>query len=60
MAIMNALGTILAMVAFFGIVWWAFSSRRKKANEEAANLPFELPDEGTLGQQEDSDEVKKS
>ena len=59
MAIMNALGTILAMVAFFGIVWWAFSSRRKKANEEAANLPFELPDEGTLGQQEDSDEVKK-
>jgi len=60
MAIMNAIGTILAMVVFFGIVWWAFSSRRKKANEEAANLPFELPDEGTLGQQEDSDEVKKS
>ena len=60
MAIMNAIGTILAMIAFFGIVWWAFSSRRKKANEEAANLPFELPDEGTLGQQEDSDKVKKS
>jgi cytochrome c oxidase cbb3-type subunit 4 len=60
MAIMNAIGTILAMVLFFGIVWWAFSSRRKKANEEAANLPFELPDEGTLGQKEDSDEVKKS
>jgi len=60
MAIMNAIGTILAMVVFFGIVWWAFSSRRKKANEEAANLPFELPDEGTLGQKEDSDEVKKS
>jgi len=60
MAIMNAIGTILAMVVFFGIVWWAFSSRRKKANEEAANLPFELPDEGTLGQKEDSDKVKKS
>jgi cytochrome c oxidase cbb3-type subunit IV len=60
MAIMNAIGTILAMIAFFGIVWWAFSARRKKANDEAANLPFELPDEGTLGQQKDSDEVKKS
>jgi cytochrome c oxidase cbb3-type subunit 4 len=60
MAIMNAIGTVLAMVLFFGIVWWAFSSKRKKANEEAANLPFDLPDESTLNQENKSDEVRKS
>lgn len=60
MAILNAIGTVLAMAVFFGIVWWAFSSRRKQANEEAANLPFELPDEGTISQQDNDDEVKKS
>jgi cytochrome c oxidase cbb3-type subunit 4 len=60
MAIMNAIGTILAMVLFFGIVWWAFSSKRKKANEDAANLPFDLPDEGKMNQPNNGDEVKKS
>ena len=59
MAIMNAMGTILAMVLFFGIVWWAFSSRRKKANDEAAHIPFDLPDESTLNQKNPADEVKK-
>lgn len=60
MAILNAIGTVLAMLVFFGIVWWAFSSKRKKANDEAANLPFDLPDESTLGEQGKIDEVKKS
>jgi cytochrome c oxidase cbb3-type subunit 4 len=45
-AYLNAFSTILAMITFFGIVWWAFSSNRKKANQEAAMLPFALPDEG--------------
>jgi cytochrome c oxidase cbb3-type subunit IV len=60
MAMVNAIGTILAMIVFFGIVWWAFSSKRKKANEDAANLPFDLPDEATINQNNDNDEVKKS
>jgi len=60
MAIMNAIGIVLAMIVFFGIVWWAFSPKTKKANDEAANLPFELPDESTLSQEGKSDEVKKS
>lgn len=60
MAIMNAIGTILAMVLFFGIIWWAFSKGRKKANEEAAHLPFDLPDEATVARQKDKQEVKKS
>lgn len=46
MAYMNAIATVLAMIVFFGIVWWAFSPRRKKANDEAAHIPFDLPDEG--------------
>jgi cytochrome c oxidase cbb3-type subunit 4 len=47
MIALNVIGTILSMVVFFGIIWWAFSKKRKEANEEAANLPFDLPDEGS-------------
>jgi len=45
-AYLNAFATILAMGLFFGIVWWAYSSGRQQANQEAAMLPFVLPDEG--------------
>ncbi|HUH60458.1 MAG TPA: CcoQ/FixQ family Cbb3-type cytochrome c oxidase assembly chaperone [Candidimonas sp.] len=45
MAMLNAIGTIVAMLAFLGIVWWAFSGGRAKANHEASMLPFALPDE---------------
>lgn len=47
MAILNAIGTVLSMLVFFGIIAWAFSKNRKQANEQAAHLPFDLPDEGT-------------
>jgi cytochrome c oxidase cbb3-type subunit 4 len=53
MAYLNAIATVLAMLTFFGIIWWAFSKGRKKANEEAANLPFVLPDEGAKEQKEE-------
>ena len=46
LAFLNAIATVVAMLTFFGIIWWAFSKGRKQANEEAANLPFVLPDEG--------------
>ena len=32
--------TALALVAFIGVFFWAWSSKRKGAFEEAANLPF--------------------
>lgn len=32
--------TTLLLIAFIGIVIWAFSKRRKKSFDEAANLPF--------------------
>jgi cytochrome c oxidase cbb3-type subunit 4 len=37
--------TVLAFVAFLGIVAWAWGSGRRKAFDEAANAPFALPDE---------------
>jgi len=32
--------TAVLMVSFIGIVIWAYSKRRKKPFDEAANLPF--------------------
>ena len=46
LAYLNALATGLAMLTFFGIIWWAFSKGRQEANREASLLPFALPDEG--------------
>ncbi|AHL75168.1 cytochrome oxidase [Stutzerimonas stutzeri] len=37
---LRGLGTILVFVAFVGLVLWAYSSKRKKSFDEAANLPF--------------------
>ena len=38
---LRSLFTVLAFACFVGIVAWAYSSRRKEAYEEAANLPLE-------------------
>ncbi|WP_028357901.1 CcoQ/FixQ family Cbb3-type cytochrome c oxidase assembly chaperone [Brackiella oedipodis] len=48
MAILNGIVTIMGMVLFIGIVWWAYSAGRKRANEEASMLPFSLEDEADL------------
>ena len=37
---LGAISTVLVMIAFFGVCWWAFSPKRKKRFEEDANLPF--------------------
>lgn len=42
---LRALITVLAFIAFIGIVWWAYSDRRKAAYEEAARLPLEEDDD---------------
>jgi cytochrome c oxidase cbb3-type subunit 4 len=44
-AFLSATSTILGLVFFVGIVLWAWSAHRKTANDESANLPFDLPDE---------------
>jgi len=33
--------TLIIMAMFIGIIWWAFSAHRKKANDEASHLPFD-------------------
>ncbi len=37
---LRSLTTVLTMAFFFGIVWWAYSSRHKQAFEEAGRLPL--------------------
>ena len=37
---LRALSTVLVAIAFVGICWWAFSPKRKKKFDEAAQLPF--------------------
>ena len=32
--------TVILLILFLGIVFWAYSKRRKKSFDEAANLPF--------------------
>jgi cytochrome c oxidase cbb3-type subunit IV len=38
---LRSITTVLALVAFLGIVFWAWSRRRRADFEQAANLPFE-------------------
>lgn len=40
----RAVMTVVSFVTFLGIVFWAYSGRRKRAFEEAANLPFDHDD----------------
>ncbi|WIM05571.1 MAG: cbb3-type cytochrome c oxidase subunit 3 [Candidatus Nitricoxidivorans perseverans] len=50
---LRSIFTVLAFVMFVGIVWWAYSGRRKQAYEEAAQLPLndndDLPSIGCGG-----------
>ena len=39
--ILRSITTVAALVAFLGIVWWAWSKNRKADFDEAARLPFE-------------------
>ena len=38
---LRSLFTVLAFIAFIGIVWWAYSDRRKASYDEAAMLPLD-------------------
>lgn len=46
MGTFRGLLTLVLLMAFLGITWWAYSKRRKKEFDEAANLPFADDDEG--------------
>ncbi len=38
---LRSISTVLAFVSFLGIVWWAYSDRRKDSYEAAAMLPLD-------------------
>jgi cytochrome c oxidase cbb3-type subunit 4 len=38
---LRSIFTVLAFIAFIGIVWWAYSDRRKQTYDEAAMLPLD-------------------
>lgn len=42
---LSGIVTIVSMIVFAGICWWAWSAARQPANRESAMLPFALPDE---------------
>lgn len=37
---LRGLATVFALIAFVSVCLWAYSSRRKKDFDSAANLPF--------------------
>jgi cytochrome c oxidase cbb3-type subunit 4 len=37
----RGLATLLALLAFVGVIWWAWSGRQKRAFDEAARMPLE-------------------
>jgi cytochrome c oxidase cbb3-type subunit 4 len=48
MEIYSTMASVFTVVSFFvfvGIVFWAYSARRRRSFEEAANEPFALPDD---------------
>lgn len=45
MDLLNGIATLIALLTFIGIIWWAFSRSRAKANRDASLLPFAQPDE---------------
>ena len=52
LAIINGVATVVALLTFLGIVWWAFSRGRAEANHEASMLPFAVPDERLMNKNE--------
>ncbi len=38
--IIRGIATLLALLAFLGVVWWAYSGKNKERFEEDALLPF--------------------
>lgn len=47
-ATFSSILTVLAVVSFAGIIAWTMSRRQSARFEEAAQLPFALPDENAV------------
>ena len=51
---LRGLITVVAMLAFLGVVWWAYRSANRRRFEEDAQIPFldEAGDDSTDGDRE--------
>lgn len=54
---LRGISTILVFIAFTGIILWAYSGKRRKRFDDAANLPFADDDiaQRTLSETEKKD-----
>ena len=52
---LRGLSTAFTLAAFIGLCIWAYSSKRKKEFEEAANLPFADEQDGVATREKESD-----
>ncbi|MDP2792874.1 MAG: cbb3-type cytochrome c oxidase subunit 3 [Sulfurisoma sp.] len=46
---LRSIVTVLMFLAFVGIVWWAYSGRRKDAYEAAARIPLDDDEPADIG-----------
>lgn len=51
---LRGISTALLLFAFIGLCIWAWSSKRKKSFDEAANLPFADEEPGQQDTQEET------
>jgi len=51
---LRGLSTAFLMFAFIGLCFWAYSKKRKKSFDEAANLPFADEELNKRTQREDA------
>lgn len=42
----RGLGTVFALIAFSGIIWWAYGSSRRKRFDDDAQIPFREDEDG--------------
>lgn len=52
----RGLSTVFMAIAFFGVCWWAFSPKRKKKFDEAANLPFADEEQSQLSARKENEQ----
>lgn len=50
---LRGLSTLFLLVVFIALIFWAYSGKRKKEFDEAANLPF--ADEPTESREKDGE-----
>jgi cytochrome c oxidase cbb3-type subunit 4 len=50
---LRGISTAFLMVAFIGLVIWAYSKKQQRAFDEAANLPFADEDAASSGKKGD-------